>query len=105
MTNHERPSFTLSDTTFHFVGGDPTTVLKLALEAADGKDVRLGGGANTVRQFLDAGLIDTLHVAVAPVELGGGSRLWGSPEELLDRYHTEVIARPNGVAHHLFWRD
>ena len=68
MTHHVRPSFTLSDTTFHFVNGDPATVLKLALDAADGKDVRLGGGANTVRQFLDAGLIDTLHVAVAPVE-------------------------------------
>ncbi len=53
-TNHERPSFTLSDTTFHFVSGDPSTVLKLALEAADGKDVRLGGGANTVRQLSSA---------------------------------------------------
>ncbi len=62
MTHHERPSFTLSDTTFHFVGGDPATVLARALEAADGKDVRLGGGATTVRQFLDAGLVDTLHV-------------------------------------------
>ncbi len=105
MTNHERPSFTLSDTTFHFVSGDPVTVLKLAFEAADGKDVRLGGGANTVRQFLDAELIDTLHVAVAPVELGAGSRLWGSPDELLDRYRCDVVARPNDVVHHLFWRE
>ena len=76
----------------------------LALEAADGKDVRLGGGADTVRQFLDAGLIDTLHVAVAPVELGAGSRLWASPEELLDRYHRDVVPSPSGVVHHLFWR-
>src|ERR671939_2242512 len=73
MTHHERPSFRLSDTTFHFVGGDPATVLQRAFEAADGKDVRLGGGATTIRQFLDADLIDTLHVAVAPVELGAGS--------------------------------
>lgn len=105
MTNHERPSFTLSDTTFHFVSGAPATVLKLALEAADGQDVRLGGGANTVRQFLDAGLIDTLHVAVAPVELGAGSRLWGSPAELLDRYESDVVPGRHGVVHHLFWRD
>ena len=105
MTHHERPSFTLSDTTFHFVSGDPSTVLKLALEAADGKDVRLGGGANTVRQFLDAELIDTLHVVVAPVELGAGSRLWSSPDELLDRYRCDVVPSPNGVVHHLFWRD
>ena len=45
MTHHERPSFTLSDTTFHFVDGDPATILERAREAAQGKDVRLGGGA------------------------------------------------------------
>lgn len=67
-------------------------------------DVRLGGGANTFRQFLDADLIDTLHVAFAPVELGAGSRLWNSPEELLERYHCDVVPSPTGVVHHLFWR-
>ncbi len=94
MTHHERPSFTLTDTTFHFVGGDPATVLARALEAADGKDVRLGGGATTVRQFLDAGLVDTLHVSVAPLELGGGTRLWDSPDELLDRSGTTATVVP-----------
>ena len=79
------------------MSGDPATVLALALEAADGKDVRLGGGADTVRQFLDAGLIDRLHVAVAPVELGAGSRLWDSPDELVDRYHRDVVPSPSGV--------
>ena len=105
MTNHERPSFALADTTFHFVTGDPSTILERALEAADGKDVRLGGGANTVRQFLDAGLVDTLHIAVAPADLGAGSRLWGSPDELLDRYSRDVVPGSHGVVHHLFWRD
>ncbi|HET7303039.1 MAG TPA: hypothetical protein VFJ12_00645 [Segeticoccus sp.] len=47
---------------------------------------------------------DTLHVAVAPVELGAGSRLWNSPEELLYRYHRDVVPSPGGVVHHLFWR-
>ncbi len=103
-THHDRPSFTLSDTTFHFVSGDPATVLQLALEAADGKDVRLGGGADTVRQFLDADLIDTLHVAVAPVELHAGSRLWDSPDNLLGRYHRDVVPGSDDVVHHLFWR-
>jgi dihydrofolate reductase len=42
-------------------------------------------GVATVRAFLDAGLIDTLHVAVAPVEIGGGERLWDSPDDLTDR--------------------
>jgi len=50
-------------------------VLQRAREAAEGKDVRLGGGASTIRQFLDADLVDTLHVAVAPVTLSAGSRL------------------------------
>ena len=105
MTHHPRPSFTLGETTFHFVDGDAATVLEAALAAADGRDVRLGGGAETVRQFLDAGLVDTLHVAVAPVELGAGSRLWTSPEDLLDRYHRDVVPGSGGVVHHLFWRD
>ena len=48
---------------------------------------------------------DTLHVAVSPgVVLGSGSRLWESPEELLDRFHRDVVPSPSGVVHHLFWR-
>ncbi len=104
MTHHERPSFTLSDTTFHFVGGEPASVLERAREAARGKDVRLGGGVTTIRQFLAADLVDTLHVAVSPVRLGSGLRLWESPDELLDRFHLEVVPSPSGVTHHLFWR-
>lgn len=105
MTHHERPSFTLADTTFHFVGGEPEDVLRQALAAADGKDVRLGGGADTVRQFLDAGLVDTIHVAVAPLDLGGGSRLWTSHDELTDRYEHDVVPGRHGVVHHLYWRE
>ncbi|MFJ3670725.1 dihydrofolate reductase family protein [Streptomyces sp. NPDC090106] len=104
MTHHERPSFTLSDTTFHFVGGEPAEVLAQAREAAGGKDVRLGGGVSTVRAFLDADLVDTLHVAVSPVKVGHGLKLWESPDELLDRYHLDVVPSPSGVTHHLFWR-
>lgn len=104
MTHHERPSFTLSDTTFHFVGGDPATVLDQARRAARGKDVRLGGGVTTIHGFLEADLVDTLHVVVAPVEFGSGLKLWESPDELLDRFHLEVVPSPSGVTHHLFWR-
>ena len=105
MTHHLRPSFTLSDTTFHFVDAGPADVLELAREAAQGKEIRIGGGATTVREFLDADLIDTLHVVVSPtVTLGEGSRLWESPDELLDRYHCDVVPSSSGVIHHLFWR-
>ncbi|GAA0598146.1 dihydrofolate reductase family protein [Streptomyces crystallinus] len=105
MTHHKRPSFTLSDTTFHFVGGDPAEVLAQAREAARGKDVRLGGGVTTIRQFLDADLVDTMHVAVSPqIRYGSGVRLWESPDELRDRFHLEVVPSSSGVMHHLFWR-
>ena len=104
LTHHPRPSFTLSDTTFHFVDADPATVLAQAREAAQGKDVRLGGGATTIREFLDTDLVDTLHVAVSPVQLGSGVRLWESPAELLDRFHCDVVPSASGVTHHLFWR-
>ena len=49
--------------------------------------------------------IDTFHAAVAPLELGAGSRLWDSPDDLLDRYHRDVVPSASGVVHHLFWRD
>jgi dihydrofolate reductase len=104
MTHHPRLSFTLSDTTFHFVDADPATVLDLAREAAQGRNVRLGGGATVIRQFLDADFVDTMHVAVSPVDLGSGVRLWTSPDELLDRFHLDVVPSPSGVTHHLFWR-
>ena len=104
LTHHPRPSITLSDTTFHFVEGDPHTILAMAKEAAQGRDVRLGGGVSTIRQYLDAGLVDTLHVAVSPFKYETGLRLWDSPDDLRDRYHLDVVPSPSGVTHHLFWR-
>ena len=104
LTHHPRPSFALADTTFHFIDASPAEALALAVEAADGHDVRIGGGVATVRQFLDADLIDTMHVAVAPVELGRGERLWATPDDLLDRFHRDVVPSPSGVTHLLYWR-
>ena len=94
----------LADTTFHFIDASPADALAQAKAAADGKDVRLGGGVHTVREFLDADLVDTLHVAVAPIDLGRGERLWDSPDELLDRYHRDRVPSPSGVTHLLYWR-
>ncbi len=104
LTHYPRPSCTLSDTTFHFLQGSPRDVLAQAFGAAEGKDVRIGGGVATVREFLDADLIDTLHVAIAPVSLERGEKLWESPVELTDRFHLEVVPSPSGITHHLFWR-
>jgi dihydrofolate reductase len=104
LTHHERPSLTLSDTTFHFRNASPADVLREAKDAADGKHVRLGGGVTTVREFIDADLVDAMHIAVAPVVVGAGERMWSSPDELLDRFHCDVVPSPSGVVHHLFWR-
>jgi dihydrofolate reductase len=64
------------DTTFHFVTGGIHEALDRAREEANGMDVRIGGGPNVIQQYLRAGLIDELHVAIAPVLLGRGERLF-----------------------------
>ena len=77
LTHHARPSIEMAGgTTFHFVTGGIHEALNRAREAANGKDVRIGGGANTIRQYLGAGLIDEMHFAISPVLLGRGERLF-----------------------------
>ena len=77
LTHHARPPIQMEgNTTFHFVTGGIHEALDQARKAADGMDVRIGGGPNTIQQYLRAGLIDELHVAIAPVLLGGGERLF-----------------------------
>ncbi|QIS06146.1 deaminase [Nocardia brasiliensis] len=104
LTHHARPSFTRGETTFHFLDATPEEALRQAKAAADGRDVRIGGGVTTVREFLAADLIDEMHIAVAPYELGTGLRLWQTPDELTDRFHLERVPSPSGVVHHFFWR-
>ena len=73
---------------------------------SDSQTFALAKDAKPVREFLEADLVDTLHVAVAEgVTLGAGAKLWDSPDELLDRFHCDVVPSPTGaVRHHLFWR-
>lgn len=76
LTHHARAPITMEGgTTFHFVTDGIHAALKHAKEAARGKDIRLGGGAATIRQYLIAGLIDELHLAISPVLLGRGEHL------------------------------
>lgn len=63
-------------TNFYFVDDDIKEVLERAFDAADGKDVRLGGGVNTIKQYLNAQLIDEMHIAVSPIILGSGENLF-----------------------------
>lgn len=101
LTHHERPSFTLDDTTFHFLDAEPREALDRAAAAADGLDVRIGGGPTTIRSFLDADLVDALHIVVAPLTLGSGVRLWDDPTEFDDRFQHETIPSPSGLTHHV----
>jgi dihydrofolate reductase len=78
LTHHVRPALTMAGgTTFHFCTGGIDEALARAREAANGKDVRLGGGVATIREYLAAGQIDELHLAIAPVLLGAGEHLLG----------------------------
>lgn len=77
LTHHSRPSIPMAGgTTFHFVTGGIHEALQRAREAAGDRDVRIGGGANTIQQYLRARLIDELHLAISPVLLGSGERLF-----------------------------
>jgi dihydrofolate reductase len=80
---------------FHFVTDGIEAALEQALEAADGKDVRLGGGAATIQQYLRAGLIDELHLAIAPILLGSGERLFDNLEGGRTGYEcAELVSSP-----------
>lgn len=77
LTHHPRPPLQMAgNTTFHFVTGGILEALDLARKSANGKDVRIGGGPDTIRQFLRAGLIDEMHFAISPVLLGSGEPLF-----------------------------
>jgi dihydrofolate reductase len=100
VTHHTRPSIEMAGgTTFHFIDASPAEVLEAAREAAGGQDVRLGGGAAVIRDFLAAGLVDVMHVAVVPILLGRGSRLWDGLEGLEQNYEFETVSSPSGVTH------
>jgi dihydrofolate reductase len=86
-------------TTFHFVTDGIEAALERAREAADGRAVRLGGGVATVQQYLRAGLLDELHLAVVPVLLGGGERLFEDLGEALEGWRTVEFAPSRSVAH------
>lgn len=77
LTHHPRASITMEGgTVFHFVTEGIAEALKLARTAAQGRDVRIGGGVATVRQYLRAGLVDEMHLAISPTVLGSGEALF-----------------------------
>jgi dihydrofolate reductase len=87
-------------TTFHFVTDGPEAALDRARASAGEQDVLIAGGAATIRQYLGAGLIDELHIAVSPRLLGRGERLFDGLDTLPDRYDiVDVVAAPSREVH------
>jgi dihydrofolate reductase len=101
LTHYPREPITMKGgTVFHFVTGGIESALEQAREAAGGRDVRLGGGVSTIRQYLQARLIDELHLAIAPVLLGAGEHLLnGIDMRALGYQCAEHVAGTRAVSH------
>ena len=100
-----RPSIPMQGgTTFHFRDAATEAVLAEATEAAGGTDVRVGGGISTARDFLLAGLVDHLHVMIAPVILGKGTRLWDGLGGLDQTHKVTTEVAESGTIHVNFTR-
>ncbi len=105
LTHHPRsPMVMEGGTTFHFLDLPPAEALETARAAAGDLDVRIGGGPTVVREFLDTGLIDIMHVVQVPIVLGRGVRLWDGQEGLESRFDIEAVSSPTGVTHLTFTR-
>jgi dihydrofolate reductase len=98
LTHHEREPLTLSDTTFTFVTDGIEAALEQAREAAGGKDVFIGGGADVINQYLAAGLVDELELHVVPRVLGGGAGLFAGVGPELRLEQLRAVEAP-GVTH------
>jgi dihydrofolate reductase len=105
LTHYPRKSFEMKGgTTFHFVTDGIRSALDKARAAAKSKDVRLGGGTSTIRQYLEAGLVDEMHLAVSPVLLGRGEHLFnGLDFPALGLSQVEYVGTPN-AAHYMLSR-
>src|SRR5689334_14483707 len=100
LTHHARDPIPMEGgTTFYFVTDGIESALEQAFAAADGKDVRLGGGVATIQQYMRAGLIDEMHVAIAPVLLGAGERLFANLDGAEQHYECAELVSSPAVAH------
>jgi dihydrofolate reductase len=105
LTHHPRESVEMEGgTTYHFLDASPAEALETAREAAGGQDVRIGGGATVIRDFVAARLVDHMHVVVVPIMLGRGARLWDGLEGIEEDYEIEATSSPSGVTHVTFTR-
>lgn len=105
LTHKRRPSIEMAGgTTFYFIEANPADALQQAVKVANGKDVRIGGGPSMARDYLKAGLVDRLHVAIAPILLGRGIRLWDDLRGLESGYTVTSETAESGTIHLTFQR-
>ena len=105
LTHHARAPLAMQGgTVFHFVTGGIHEALERARAAAGGRDIRIGGGASTIRQYLQARLVDDLHLAVAPVLLGKGEHLMQGLDLPALGYECEKTVPGTRAATHVFLR-
>jgi dihydrofolate reductase len=103
LTHHPRSSVDMGNgTVFHFVTGGIDEACTRAAETAGDKYVRVGGGANTLHQFLEAGLLDELHIAESSIELKAGEKLFSDPEKQLREYQEIDSVNSELVRHRTF---
>jgi dihydrofolate reductase len=98
LTHHAREPLELEGTTFHFVTDGIASALEQAKEAAGGKDVALGGGAEVAQQYLAAGLIDEVEISIVPLLLGSGARLFDNVGAAIKLEQVRAVEAP-GVTH------
>jgi dihydrofolate reductase len=105
LTHHPREPIEMKGgTTFNFVSDGIEAALERAFDAADGRDVRLGGGVATIQQYLRAGLVDEMNVAIVPILLGDGERLWDKLDGFSSTYECVELASSPAVVHARFVR-
>jgi dihydrofolate reductase len=106
LSHHPRASITMAGgTTFHFVTDGIEAALKSAKEAANGLDVRLGGGVATIQQYLRAGLVDEMHLAIAPTVLGSGEHLFSGLDAAALCYRCSKHVPTANTTHIVLTRD
>ncbi|MBX3518862.1 MAG: dihydrofolate reductase family protein [Xanthobacteraceae bacterium] len=105
LTHHARKPIAMQGgTTFHFVTEGVEAALEKAKAAAKGRDIRVGGGVSTLRQYLQAKLIDEMHIAVSPVLLGSGEHLWSGIDLPKLGYERKEYVPSDAAAHYVFGR-
>jgi dihydrofolate reductase len=106
LTHHPRASIAMAGgTTFNFVTDGIHAALTRAKEAANGLDVRLGGGVATIQEYLRAGLVDEMHLAIAPIVLGSGERLFAGVDAAALGYRCSEHVPTANVTHVVFTRE